>query len=173
MTISQPDIAAWLDQEDARVADIVRRHGVMITMVGGGGCIHPECANKPSGVPFAYTTGLFGIAHPELVVVGLRTSASSFVLNTAARRVLDGERLVAGQELQMPQWDRRLFLESVPNPGEILFGANRHYQRPPEASVPALQLTYSDRRGAFPWEPTYTGSKRQQPRPGKWNAFDE
>jgi len=58
----------------------------------------------------------------------------------------------------------------VPNPGDIAFVANRHYRRDDEVSVPLLQLTYSDRRGRMPWDDTYTGSRRRQPRPGAWDA---
>ena len=42
----------------------------------------------------------------------------------------------------------------MPNPGEIVLGANRHYDRPPFMSVPVLQLSYDDRSGRFPWEPS-------------------
>jgi hypothetical protein len=57
----------------------------------------------------------------------------------------------------------------VPNPGEILLGANGYYQRPPEYSVPALQLSYDDKEGRFPWEPGYA-SPAMQPRPGTFAA---
>ena len=59
--------------------------------------------------------------------------------------------------------------EEVPNPGEIVFEANRFYQRPNEASVPVLQLTYTDKNGRYPWD---EGCLRPelQPRPGTWRA---
>ena len=59
--------------------------------------------------------------------------------------------------------------EVLPNPGEILFTANRFYQRPEEASVPALQLSYDDKAGRFPWEEGYAAPE-MQPRPGTWSA---
>jgi hypothetical protein len=34
-------------------------------------------------------------------------------------------------------------VEEFPEAGATLISANRHYRRPPEASVPAYQLTWS------------------------------
>ncbi|WP_308492614.1 DUF4262 domain-containing protein [Microbacterium terrisoli] len=170
-TVPTPQERAWLDQDDSHVADTIRRHGVCLQLVGMGACSVPGCpCTVESKRPFAYTIGLFGIAHPELVIVGLGMPAVSSVLNSTARLVLDGTRLTPGEELELPSWDRRIFIEEVPNPGDIAFGANRHYQRPAEASVPLLQLTYTDKRGRFPWESKYTGARSRQPRPGEWDA---
>jgi hypothetical protein len=60
-------------------------------------------------------------------------------------------------------------VEEVPNPGEIVFTANRHYQRPPEFSVSVFQLSYDDTSGRFPWEPDYAAPE-MQPRPGTFRA---
>lgn len=167
-----PDLTAFFDQEDARLADQIRRFGVSIQMIGGGRCCAPGCCNSVSDRPFAYTVGLFGIAHPELVVVGLDISESSRALNSAARTVLDGERIMPGVEMTVPGWNRRFVAETVPNPGDIAFNANGFYQRPPEFSVPLLQLSYPDRRGRFPSDPSYSGSRKRQPRPGEWDALE-
>jgi hypothetical protein len=166
-----PDLAAFFDQEDARTADQIRRFGVSLQMVGGGGCSVPGCCNATSTRPFGYTIGLFGIAHPELVVVGLHISESTRALNAAARTVLDGGRIMPGIELAVPGWSRRFVAEAIPNPGDIAFSANWFYQRPPQFSVPLLQLSYPDRRGRFPSDPTYSGSRKRQPRPGEWDAL--
>lgn len=167
---STPDLQAWRDQEDARTSDVIRRYGVMIKMIGGGQCSVPGCCSPASERPFAYTIGLFGIGHPELVVVGLDTAASSRALNGAARLVLDGGRIMPGAEFAIPHANRRVLAEVVPNPGDIAFAANRHYQRPSEASVPLLQLSYADGRGRYPSDPRYAGSRKRQPRPGEWSA---
>ena len=63
-----------------------------------------------------------------------------------------------------------LTVEELPSPGEVLLAANRHYQRPPEASVEAYQLTYDDLAGCFPWDPGYANAPDIQPRPGTWRA---
>lgn len=54
--------------------------------------------------------------------------------------------------------------------GRLAYNANAHHQRPPEYSVPLLQLSYPDSRGRFPSDPFYAGSRRRQPRPGEWSA---
>jgi hypothetical protein len=166
-----PDLAAFFDQEDARLADQIRRFGVSVQMIGGGRCSVPGCCAPLSARPFAYTVGLFGIGHPELVVVGLDISESSRALNAAARTILDGGRIMPDVEMTVSGWSRRFVAEAVPNPGDIAFNANRFYQRPPEFSVPLLQLSYPDRRGRFPSDPSYSGSRKRQPRPGEWDAL--
>lgn len=74
-------------------------------------------------------------------------------------------------EMTASGWSRRFVAEAVPNPGDIAFNANRFYQRPPEFSVPLLQLSYPDRRGRLPSDPSYSGSRKRQPRPGEWDAL--
>ena len=166
-----PELAAFFDQEDARLADQIRRFGVSLQMIGGGRCSAPGCCGQLSARPFAYTVGLFGIGHPELVIVGLDISEASRALNAAARTILDGGRIMPDVEMTASGWSRRFVAEAVPNPGDIAFNANRFYQRPPEFSVPLLQLSYPDRRGRFPSDPSYSGSRKRQPRPGEWDAL--
>lgn len=168
--IIPPALAAYFDQEDARISDQIRRYGVSIQMVGGGQCSVPGCCSPASERPFAYTIGLFGIGHPELTVVGLDTPSSSRALNAAAKLVLDGGRIMPGVEMKVPGWAPRILPAEVPNPGEIAYNANGHYWRPAEYSVPLLQLMYPDRRGRFPTDPSYSGSRRRQPLPGEWDA---
>ncbi|WP_404445329.1 DUF4262 domain-containing protein [Microbacterium marinum] len=172
MTTPTTADVAWLDQDDAVIADQIRRHGICLQLVGMETCSHPGCVAVASDLPFGYTIGLFGIAHPEFVIVGMGKAATAFALREAARLVLDGARFMHGEEVAVPRSDRRYIAELVPNPGDIAFGANRHYQRPKEASVPLLQLTYTDGRGRFPWDPSYAEPKRRQPRPGEWDAYD-
>jgi hypothetical protein len=92
------------------------------------------------------------------------------LLNHLGERIRAGENLVPGSLLSFDEWPHRITVEELPNPGEILFSANRHYQRPPEASVPAYQLTYDANQGRFPWDPGYSNSPALQPRPGTWRA---
>jgi hypothetical protein len=161
------DIQAWLDQEDARIADRVRRFGWTGLYVGGDTCGRPGCTSPPDdGPPFAYTIGLFGIGHPELLVVGLDPAEANLVLDDLAGRVRDGETLVPGFPIAVEGWPRAVVPEAVPNPGDIVLWANGFYRRPPEHSVPVLQLTYSDDQGRFPWDEGYT-SPHHQTRPGE------
>ncbi|WP_323095604.1 DUF4262 domain-containing protein [Intrasporangium sp. YIM S08009] len=90
-------------------------------------------------------------------------------LNHLYSMVVKGRDLVPGEELSFPDHEERYLVEQVPNPGDIVFGANRHYRRPSEVSVPVLQLTWSV-AGAFPWEGGYPYPAHRQPRPGTFSA---
>ncbi|HIE22588.1 MAG TPA: DUF4262 domain-containing protein [Acidimicrobiia bacterium] len=161
---------AWLDQWDAMVTEKIRTHGWFIQYVFDGECFHPGCDGGDSGEPpFAYTVGLFGLDHPELLIFGLPPETASGVLNTLGGRIRNGEDLIPGQLITFESWPHRIIPEVVPNPGEIVLEANRFYQRPDEASVPVLQLSYDDLRGRFPWEEGYS-APTMQPRPGTFRA---
>jgi hypothetical protein len=160
MTDSQ--LQAWLDQEDEHVAQTIRKHGLFIQFVYGGDGEPPPT--------FAYTVGLFGLGHPELVVLSTGADAASRLLNHLGDRIRAGENLMPGSLLSFDDWPHRVTVEELPNPGEIVLTANRHYQRPVEASVPAFQLTYDDKLGRFPWDPGYANAPDLQPRPGSWRS---
>ncbi len=73
---------------------------------------------------------------PAQVKAWLDQEDAAGVLNHIADWVHGGGNLVPGQEFEVPGWSHRLVVEDVPNPGQIVFGANRHYLRPKEFSVP-------------------------------------
>jgi hypothetical protein len=161
---------AWLDQEDSKVAQTIRRYGWFIQYVGGGVCDVPGCdGGDDDGPPFAYTVGLFGMGHPELLIFGVSMNDAALVLNTLGRRIRVGTNLLPGELISVEDWPHRIVVEQVPNPGEIAFSANRHYWRPAEFSVPVLQLSYDDDAGRFPWEPNTQGPQIQ-PRPGTFRT---
>ncbi len=161
---------AWLDQEAANVAATIRRYGWFIQYVGGDSCSRPGCdCPESDDPPFAYTVGLFGLAHPELLILGVGPHTAAGVINTLGGRVRDGEALLPGQLITFDEWPHRIIPETVPNPGEIVLEANRYYQRPAEASVSVLQLSYDDNEGRFPWEENYA-TPEMQPRPGTFKA---
>jgi len=159
---TDPQTTAWLDQEDAHLTQTIRAHRWAVQYVGAG--------DEPDEPAFGYTIGLFGLGHPELVVVGLGPGATHGVLDQAADLVLAGRDLMPGELLPVADTATRLLVETVPNPGEVVLGANRHYQRPAEVSVGALQLTWSDADGRFPWDAGHRGEEGAQPRPGTWRA---
>lgn len=160
---------AWLDQEDARIKSVIRRHGWSIEYIGGGFCSAPGCdGGDDDGPPFAYTVGLFGMGHPELLVFGLDPDMTCHLLNDLGDRVRGDEELIPGHMFTCEDVGLRVIPEDVPNPGEIVFTANRHYQRPSEFSVPVLQLSYDDEQKRWPWEDGYYGP--EQPRPGTFQA---
>jgi hypothetical protein len=152
---------AWLDQEDSRLAETIRTYRVAVQYVMRG-----EESDQP---PFGYTVGLFGVGHPELVVVGVDSGNACAMLNAAADLVLDGRDLVPGELVEF-DGGRRLVVETLPNPDEVLFSANRFYRRPDEFSVPGYQLAWTHADGSFPWEPGYPCPPDCQPRPGTWRA---
>ena len=137
----------------------------------GGGCCVPRCSggDDDGGPAFGYTVGLFGLGHPELVIAGTDADTAGGVLNDLAARSRKGANLVPGELITFDDWPHRIVPEKLPNPGEILFAANRFYARPRWSSVPALQLSYDDTAGRFPWEEDYVAPDKQ-PRPGTWTA---
>ena len=162
--LPSPSEIAWLDQDRTHTARTIRERGVLLTYVGGDSSAHQTS--------FAYTVGLHGIGHPELLVLGLSSGTVSGLLNEVAARVRAGRDLVPGEILEFEKWPHRALVAEVPNPGDILFAANSFYDRPDFASVPALQLTYDDKAGRFPTEEGYEVPSWVQPRPGEFSARD-
>lgn len=159
-----PDSAtqAWLDQEDRHTALMIRKHGTFIQYVYG--------EPRRRHTSFAYTVGLFGLGHPELLITGADTETAGNVLNDVSARIRKGQDVLPGELLTFDGWPHRVVVEIVPNPGEIAFAANRFYERPNEFSVPLLQLTYDDRWGRFPWDDGYDIPAWVQPKPGELSA---
>lgn len=162
MEPTDAEIVAFLDQDDRRLVETIRAHRVSIEYV--------TCGPDPEPSSFAYTIGLFGLGHPELLIFSVTPGTAHGVLNEIADLVSDGRDLMPGEIVAVDGWPHRMRVEVVPNAGEIVFGANRFYQRPAEASVPVLQLTWDDRSGHFPDDPAYTVPARAQPRPGTFQA---
>ena len=162
---------AWLDQEAAHAGAIIRRCGWFIQYVGGDArCDAPGCdCSDQDSLPFAYTVGLFGMNHPELLIFGVPQQTAAGVLNDLGAQIRAGRGLLPGELITFEAWPHRVIPEEVPNPGQIAFSANRFYQRPPEFSVPVLQLSYDDKAGRFPWEAGYAAPE-MQPRPGMFGA---
>lgn len=173
------------------ITDNIRRYGVHLTYVGGEGAAGCACCRDGGeaeegdplahvvedldelpgrlAVPFCYTTGLFGVGHPELVVLGLAPSPAAHLLNVLAHRVIGHHGDLTPGELAVVD-DLRVLVEEVPNPGMVLFEANGYYDRPLFASVPAYQLTWPDAEGRYPWDPGHRSVPCLQPRPGDYRA---
>lgn len=163
--IFQPDVAvqAWLDQEDAFTADTIRRYGTCIQSVGGD-----ERRRQPS---FAYTVGLHGHRHPELLIFDVPPSVAGRILNSLSRQVQhEGRVLRPGEVVTVDGWAPRIRIEHVPNPADIAFAANGYYRMGAGRSVALLQLTHEGEDGLLPGDPGYTGYLWRQPRPGRFTA---
>src|SRR5262245_20434260 len=167
--MSDVRIQAWLDQEDAHTAAMIRRHGWFIQYVEGSSPDSGPDDDDMDGPSFAYTIGLFGLNHPELLIFGVSPETAGVVLNTLGNRIRSGEDLLPGSLVTIDEWHQRIIPEEVPNPGEIVLAANRYYARPPDFSVPVLQLSYDDAEGRFPGEPGHAAPE-MQPRPGTFRA---
>src|SRR6188508_2849971 len=84
-----PQTIAWLDQEDERLAQVIRTHRFAVQYV---------CPGDVPGEPgFGYTVGLFGMGHPELVVVGLDYELAHALLTRMTKLVIGGRNLVPGE----------------------------------------------------------------------------
>ncbi|HEX7835794.1 MAG TPA: DUF4262 domain-containing protein, partial [Pseudolysinimonas sp.] len=104
------------------ITETIRDHGVFIQFVGGD--------SESLSTSFAYTVGLFGAGHPELLILGVPPGTASGVLNDVARRVREGRVLIPGELLTFDAWRHRVTVESLPNSAAILFAANDFYRRP-------------------------------------------
>ena len=111
---------------------------------------------------FAYTIGLHGIGHPELLVFGLGSAHAG-----RSPGVPLGGGVVTPRDRAL---DRPLLVESLPNPGDILVQANNYYPRPSEGSVDAVQLSWCDPLGRWPGDPACLAPAATQPRPGSFRA---
>ncbi len=109
-----PQTTAWLDQEDAHLARLVRQHRWAVQYVGPG-----DEDDEPS---FGYTISLFGLGHPELVLVGLGADTTHGVLQRAAEEVAAGRDLVPGEVITWDDRAGRLYVEASPNPGAVVLG---------------------------------------------------
>lgn len=164
------DQAAWLDQMHARIRDQIRSSGWSIQYIGGDTCSRPGCpCPQDDQPPFAYTVGLFGLGHPELLMIGIDPDTAAGVLDELAARIKDGDDLMPGIMVTFDDWPHRIVPETVPNPEDILIWANDYYRQPEGHSVPALQLTYDDTEGRFPWDDDYA-APHLQPRPGTFSG---
>ncbi|GAA3880967.1 DUF4262 domain-containing protein [Tessaracoccus defluvii] len=114
---------------------------------------------------FAYTVGLFGIGHPELIVFGLDAESAYGTLYWFFDEVKRGRVLAPDEIVSPPGSDTRFLVERFPNPGSVVFAANRFHGRSRRSSVPVYQLTW-DVAGAFPREEGYRYPATLQPRPG-------
>jgi hypothetical protein len=159
--MTSPAIQAWIDQDDEMTRDAVRRYGWRIIYVYEGNETDP-------GPAFAYTVGLYGLGHPELLVFSVPPEVAGALLNELGEQIRAGENLLPQREISWERWSRRMITEQVPDSWPVLFEANRFYRRPPFDPVSALQLTYSDEQGRYPDQPGYDGP--EQPRPGQFYA---
>ena len=167
-----PALLAHFDQERRRTTEGIRRYGSWHTYVFEEPALElgPGTSDDAGWGAFCYTTGLYGVGHPELLVFSLDRRTSALLLNGLVDQVRRGRDLTPGEHVHVEAVGLTVLVETVPNPGEIVFAANEYWARPSEASVPVLQLTWADPGGRFPWQPGCAAPASCQPRPGRFRA---
>lgn len=160
--VTTPAQTAYDDQLRRRMAQAIRRYACWVTYVPDD--VDCECCaledtnrearrarerehrrlrrSRASPPAFAYTTGLHGVGHPELVVFGEPQEPSRVILTALAHQVMDGADLIPGELVDTREVGGATFMVgTLPNPGRIVTHANWFYERPSFASVTALRLT--------------------------------
>src|SRR5688500_3898113 len=95
---------AWLDQQDAHTAATIHRVGWCIQFIGGSSRISGSGHDDLEGPPFAYTIGLHGLHHPELLILGVPPDTAIGVLNTLGERIKSGDTLTPDAVITFEQW---------------------------------------------------------------------
>ena len=164
-------IRAWIDQDQAWLADTVRTHGWAIRYIGGDVSACPGCAcetdqrTHPSPTPSVST----GWITSELLILGVDPGTAGRVLDELGERVRSGVALLPGQLVTFEDWPRRVIRKTSPTRGRSCSTPTATTGGRRTAPVPALQLTYDDEEGRFPWDDGYA-TPELQPRPGTFTA---
>jgi hypothetical protein len=140
-----------------QVRGLIAEHGVAIQGV------FP--AEDDPGVCFAYTVGLTGRHHPELMITGnVPFEVSQGILNDVARdviagtlRVAPGDRLGGYLEGDLPPLVAAGPVAAHGDVGRI--GIARRIYGP---VARAVQLVWPDRAGLYPWDLDYDAGTGQQ-----------
>ena len=118
--------AHLFDQYDAWQRDTIRRYGWAIQLVLG----------DEDGPPFAYTVGLSGFGHAELILFATAQATAGTVLNELGEHVRAGRVLEAGRRVELSCG--AVHLLAFPGSEDWLFAANDLYRSPDGPPVPAL-----------------------------------
>ncbi len=145
------------DEQDKQLLARIERQGWHHLSVDGA-------AGEPG---YAFTLGHFlKRDHPELIVVGLKDTLASRLLDSAAVGITGlGRRLRPFQVYgDIADGLEVVFLPvALPAYNEYLGYANWFYADLP-APYPALQMVWPDPNGVFPWQPGYDARfRRAQP----------
>ena len=109
--------------------------------------------------PFAYTTGLTGVGHPEFLVSGLPHRDAVHTLNARAAQVLVGRAFAPGEVFDEP-CGHRWALVAVSDPRRLIIAVELYALR--GVPISALQVVWSDRDGHFPGSPGWRGRRAEQ-----------
>lgn len=122
--------------------------------------------DEAPGTGFAYTVGLTGHGHPELVIAGLDPVLACVLLNDLAQRVHNGaERFTAGQRISDLLVGHDAVIIEGPATEELHPGTA--YARYGRGRVTLQQIVWPDPRGRYPWNPGYAYPPHVQPLLGR------
>lgn len=121
-----------VDQYETWRRETIRRHGWAVQAVLG----------SEDSPPFAYTVGLSGFAHAELILFATSQATAATLLNELGELVRGGRPLVAGERVELSCGEVRLleFCESE----QWLLAANDLYRMPDRPPIPALLVVPGD-----------------------------
>ncbi|MGI9004114.1 MAG: DUF4262 domain-containing protein [Pseudonocardia sp.] len=115
-----------VDQYDAWQRETIRRYGWALQAVLG----------DEESPPFAYTVGLSGFDHPELILFAAAQATAATVLNDLGELVRAGHALTAGETVALRSGTVHLL--EFPESAAWLLAANDLYRAPGGPPVPAL-----------------------------------
>lgn len=109
--------------------------------------------------PFAYTVGLHGMGHPELLITGLPPQTSARLLNSIAHQMVDGDMWLRPAVHIDYQNEFLLEVVEVEHPDVHLKCAVGLFG----ARIRAFQLVWADDRRRWPWDRGWGNGRRRQP----------
>jgi hypothetical protein len=146
----------WLCDHPGATEDDYRDHFRQLISVYGWAVqgvqrdgIHP---------PWAYTVGLTQYRRPELVVTGLGLSRATAMLNGVAAHLAHAEAPAPGTQATLTGGPL-VEVVRVESPWAHLNMAVEFYGR----GIRGLQLVHADKRGRWPWDRAYQGTRGGQP----------
>lgn len=130
---------------NTEIESIIKMHGhaVVATQV-----------ETPDGLlDMSFTVGLSRVGMPEVIVFALSAEVAQAILNTSAKKFMDGEVLMSvGIPEIVDPYDvvfKRADLNKVREVTQMLEALAR------VENPDIVQLVWPDRTGAFPWEATF------------------
>lgn len=141
-----------LETIQGNIDDLIKRHGWMVTGVGG----------DDGTPPFVYTIGLTELRLPELLLTGLSPNTGGAIVNSIAERMfINKETLNVGPQpngFTVPGgYPLRLHAQPVNNIrdalGTYLVQARNRYAG---NMVGVMQLLWGDDKNVLPTEPGYS-----------------
>lgn len=138
------------DENEQKAIDDIREHGIHVVAV----------AEDDEGPGFAYSIGLFeNYAHPEVIIIGLRTDLAHLLLNNMAFDIKEGKSFTAGEFHEGVLDDFICYFGEVPQElhREYVGWARWFYEG---NNFRLLQCVYPTVQGVFPWEKNFPDDLR-------------